>query len=104
MVLFALFYGGKMLVLAKNKKIKDLEKYGFKILIKDEEINNDNCWNVLARLKVSQNFECVIENDMAWRQLTIIPIGNIPMRLCLSHQLDIVYQLIKDGMLELDEV
>ena len=40
-----------MLVLANNKKIEDLKKYGFEILIKDEEINEKNFYNDLATKK-----------------------------------------------------
>lgn len=99
MVLFALFYGGKMLVLAKNKKIEDLEKYGFEILIKDEEINEKNFYNDLATKKESNSYEYVIENDEYYRGLTIRPTGNIPFKICLTFQLDLLYKLIKDKVI-----
>lgn len=93
-----------MLVLAKNKKIEDLEKYGFEILLKEEDINDDNVWNELAVLKMGGGFKYVIENDMTYNQLTIEPYGNFPFRACLTWELDMIYQLIKDGIIELEEV
>lgn len=93
-----------MLVLAKDKKIEDLEKYGFEILLREEDINDDNVWNELAVLKMGGGFKYVIENDMTYNQLTIKPYGNMPCRVCLTWELDMVYQLIKDGMLETEEV
>lgn len=91
-----------MLVLAKNKKIEDLEKYGFEILLKEEDINDDNVWSELAILKMGGGFKYVIENDMTYNQLTIKPCGNMPYRLCLTWELDMVYQLIKDGIIEFE--
>lgn len=88
-----------MLVLAKNKKIEDLKKYGFEILIKDEKINEKNYYNDLATKKESNGFEYVIENDEYYRALTIRPIGNVPFRMCLTFQLDLLYKLMKDKVI-----
>lgn len=93
-----------MLVLAKDKKLEDLEKYGFEILLREEDINDDNVWSELAVLKMGSGFKYVIENDMTYNQLTIMPAGNFPFRPCLTWELDMVYQLIKDGIIELEEV
>lgn len=93
-----------MLVLARNKKIEDLEKYGFEILLREEDINDDNVWSELAVLKMGSGFKYVIENDMTYNQLTIKPYGNMPYRVCLTWELDMICQLIKDGIIELEEV
>lgn len=93
-----------MLVLAKDKKLEDLEKYGFEILLREEDINDDNVWSELAVLKMGGGFKYVIENDMTYNQLTIEPYGNFPFRACLTWELDMIYQLIKDGIIELEEV
>lgn len=95
-----------MLVLKQNVKIKDLEKYGFKILQSDEQVNKwyDKCnpkfYCDMAVKRVSGAFDLVVCNDDYYRELVIQPAGSFQVRICVSHQLDEIYNLIKAGLVE----
>ena len=51
---------------------------------------------------MGSGFKYVIENDMTYNQLIIKPYGNMSYRVCLTWELDMIWQLIKDGILELE--
>lgn len=88
------------LVLKKNVKVKDLEKYGFKVLITEEELNEDNYYCNMAYKNEGNHFSYVIENDEYYRQLTIVPERCLNLPVCLGWHLGLLYRMIIDGIFE----
>lgn len=95
-----------MLKLRDDVNIKELEKYGFHIMVTDEELeekmkkDNIDFYCNMAHKKMGNHFELVIENDECYRQLTIVPDTTFGLNLCISWQLDDIYELIDAGIIE----
>lgn len=96
-----------MLKIKDNVDLKELEKFGFKILADEDKILKeleqgitDNYYCNLAYKDVGNHFSILIENDNVNRQITIVPAATIELRLCLDWHLDVLYDLIKAGLVE----
>lgn len=96
-----------MLKIKDNADLKELEKFGFKILVDEDKILKeleqgitDNYYCNLAYKDVGNHFSILIENDNVNRQITIVPAATIELRLCLDWHLDVLYDLIKADIVE----
>lgn len=87
-----------MIVVNDNVKLKDFEHYGFKVLIDDAELNDENYFSTLAIKPLGNHFTAVIENDEFYRQLTIVPNDTFPLKVSLTFQLEFIYDLIKANL------
>ncbi len=93
-----------MLVLKKDKKVKDLEAYGFKILITEEELpckRSSDFYCIMAYKDVGLYYRIIIENDDCYRQVTIVSKEyNSSGKTLINWQLNDIYELVKDDILE----
>lgn len=95
-----------MLVVAHDKKVEDFKKYGFKVLVTDEELEKRmetdpvELYCTMAYIPLGNHFNLIIENDEFCKQLTIVPDDSMTLKFCLSWELDLIYRLQKDGMIE----
>ena len=95
-----------MLKIKDNVDLKELAKFGFKILLEEDEfekrIKKDimNLYCTRAYKNIGNHFTIVIENDEYINQITILPDSEFPLKLSFSWQLDILYDLIQAGLIE----
>ena len=91
-----------MLKIKNNVDLKELTGYGFRILKDDSKLTplDEDFYSNLAYKDLGHHFSIVIENDEWNRQITIVPNNDFPLKLCLTYQLDTLYDLIKDGLVE----
>lgn len=95
-----------MLKIKDNVDLKELEKYGFKILIDEKEfeerIRKDslNFYCTRAVKKIGNHFLIAIENDEYENEIDIVPDSDFPLKMTINWQLDIIYDLIKDDLVE----
>ena len=96
-----------MLKIKDNVDLKELEKFGFKILVDEDKILKeleqgitDNYYCNLAYKDLGNHFSILIENDNVNRQITIVPDTSLGMRLCLDWQLDALFDLIQADLVE----
>lgn len=90
-----------MLKIKNDVDLRVLEKYGFKVLVQDDSnLEIDEYYCNLAYKDVGNHYSIVIENDMYNRQITICPNSNFPLKVSLNWQLDLLYDLIKDNLVE----
>lgn len=93
-----------MLVLKKDVKVKELEKYGFKVLVTEDKlpcIHSSDFYCTMAYKDVGLYYRILIENDDCYRQVTIVSKGKKSLGMTfLNWQLNDIYELIKDNMLE----
>lgn len=95
-----------MLKIKDNVDLKELEKYGFKILVGEDEFKKNieedsmNFYCTRAYKNIGNHFTIVIENDEYENQIIILPDNEIPLKLSLNWQLDTLYNLIKADLVE----
>ena len=95
-----------MLKIKDNVDLKELEKYGFTILVDDKELEKrtkkdpSDYYCSRAFKDIGHHFTLVIEIDEYYNQITIIPNNEFPMKLSISWQLDLLYDLIKADLVE----
>ena len=87
-----------MIVVNDGVKLKDFEHYGFKVLVDDCDIGEDNYFSTLAIKPLGNHFTAVIENDEYYRQLTIVPNDEFPLKMSLTFQLELIYDLVKANL------
>lgn len=98
-----------MLKLKDNVDIKELEKFGFEILVTDKKLYKRskkdllNVYCTMATKKLNEYWKLDIENDEYYRQLVLVPTKNVPFRLCVGWCLDTIYDLIKADIVEKTE-
>lgn len=92
-----------MLKIKDDVDLKQLEKYGFTVLIQNDkktERGSEEFWDTLCYAKVGNHFSIVVENDDCIRQLTIVPENKFSISMCVTWQLDLLYDLIKANLVE----
>ena len=95
-----------MLKIKDNVDLKELEEYGFNVLIDDEEldkrinINGLDWYCMRAYKRVGISYYISIENDEEENEIKIIPTCDIELKVSLSNQLDTIYDLIQAGLIE----
>ena len=92
-----------MLKIKDNIELKELEKFGFKVLKANDnemEYGCDGFWDILAYKDVGQHYSIVICNDEYLRQIDIVATGKYPLQCCVNWHLDIIYDLIKADLVE----
>ena len=96
-----------MLKIKDNVDLKELEKFGFKIEQDDKEFDSmdedelfDNYYCTLAYKPLGNNYYLIIQNDEYSREINILPSNNIPFKVSLTFQLDVLYDLIKADLVE----
>lgn len=96
-----------MLKIKDNVDLKELKRFGFKIVQDDYEFKTmgeeelfDNYYGILAYKHLGSNFTIIIENDEYDREIKIIPNNNVPFKITLDYQLSLLYDLIKADLVE----
>ena len=95
-----------MLKIKDNVDLKELEKFGFKILLDENEFEKNikkditNFYCTRAYKNIGNHFTIVIENDEYENQIIILPDSEFPLKLSLSWQLDLLYDLIKADLVD----
>ena len=95
-----------MLKIKNGVDLNELKKYGFNVLIDDKELDkrinlNGLDWYCMRAYKrVGISYYISIENDEEENEIKIIPTCDIELKVSLSNQLDTIYTLIKDGLIE----
>ena len=91
-----------MLKIKDNVDLKELEKFGFKILKDDKELTplDDDYFSILAVKNLGTHYTIIIDNDECYREISIHPENSTPFRITLTFQLDVLYDLIKADLVE----
>ena len=93
-----------MLVLRKDVKVKELEKYGFKVLVTEDKLpctHSSDFYCTMAYKDVGLYYRILIENDDCYRQVTIVSKEyNSSGKTLINWQLNDIYELVKDDILE----
>ena len=93
-----------MLKIKDNVDLKELEKYGFQILVSDEKLEKNikedftEFYCTRAFKDLGNHFALIVENDEYEKQITILPNNEFHLKMSITWQLDMLYDLIKDGL------
>ena len=95
-----------MLKIKDNVELKELKKYGFKILVTDEELKENikkdftEFYCTRAFKDLGNHFALIVENDEYENQITILPNNEFHLKMSVTWQLDMLYDLIKADLVE----
>ena len=94
-------------ITGKRIELSELERFGFKIELDDKEFDKmdedelfEKYYHVLAYRPLGCHYYLIVENDECERQINVVPRNNVPFKVTLSHQLDVLYDLIEAGYVE----